>query len=98
VSECMPTDSGHGDWFNWGTAQAFRNFAGHIALTAGTDVSSLIIGSLPSTRFLLLFATSKLVIADSLTREPPDSPLRVTRRRQSGAGASIDCISTKLRR
>ena len=28
----------HGGWFNWGTAQAFRNFAGHIALTAGADV------------------------------------------------------------
>jgi acetyl esterase/lipase len=27
----------HGGWFNWGTAQAFRNFAGHIALCAGTD-------------------------------------------------------------
>jgi acetyl esterase/lipase len=27
----------HGGWFNWGTAQAFRNFAGHIALSAGTD-------------------------------------------------------------
>jgi len=27
----------HGGWFNWGTAQAFRNFAGHIALNAGTD-------------------------------------------------------------
>jgi epsilon-lactone hydrolase len=28
----------HGGWFNWGTAQSFRNFAGHIALSAGTDV------------------------------------------------------------
>jgi epsilon-lactone hydrolase len=28
----------HGGWFNWGTAQAFRNFASHIALSAGTDV------------------------------------------------------------
>jgi acetyl esterase/lipase len=28
----------HGGWFNWGTAQAFRNFAGHIALSAGADV------------------------------------------------------------
>ncbi|HVR23683.1 MAG TPA: alpha/beta hydrolase [Candidatus Polarisedimenticolia bacterium] len=28
----------HGGWFNWGTAQAFRNFAGHIASTAGADV------------------------------------------------------------
>jgi monoterpene epsilon-lactone hydrolase len=27
----------HGGWFNWGTAQAFRNFAGHIALSAGAD-------------------------------------------------------------
>ena len=27
----------HGGWFNWGTAQAFRNFASHIALSAGTD-------------------------------------------------------------
>jgi monoterpene epsilon-lactone hydrolase len=27
----------HGGWFNWGTAQAFRNFAGHIALTVGAD-------------------------------------------------------------
>jgi monoterpene epsilon-lactone hydrolase len=27
----------HGGWFIWGTAQAFRNFAGHIALSAGTD-------------------------------------------------------------
>jgi epsilon-lactone hydrolase len=27
----------HGGWFNWGTAQAFRNFAGHIALSAGVD-------------------------------------------------------------
>ena len=27
----------HGGWFTWGTAQAFRNFAGHIALSAGTD-------------------------------------------------------------
>jgi epsilon-lactone hydrolase len=28
----------HGGWFNWGTAQSFRNFAGHIALSAGADV------------------------------------------------------------
>jgi len=27
----------HGGWFNWGTAQAFRNFVGHIALNAGAD-------------------------------------------------------------
>jgi epsilon-lactone hydrolase len=27
----------HGGWFNWGTAQAFRNFVGHVALSAGTD-------------------------------------------------------------
>jgi len=27
----------HGGWFLWGTAQAFRYFAGHIALSAGTD-------------------------------------------------------------
>jgi acetyl esterase/lipase len=27
----------HGGWFNWGTAQAFGNFVGHIASSAGTD-------------------------------------------------------------
>ena len=27
----------HGGWFNWGTAEAFRNLAGHIALRAGAD-------------------------------------------------------------
>ena len=27
----------HGGWFNWGTAQAYRNFAGHIASSAGAD-------------------------------------------------------------
>jgi epsilon-lactone hydrolase len=27
----------HGGWFNWGTAQAFRNFVGHIALNSGAD-------------------------------------------------------------
>jgi len=27
----------HGGWFNWGSAQAFRNFVGHIALSAGID-------------------------------------------------------------
>jgi epsilon-lactone hydrolase len=27
----------HGGWFNWGTAQAFRNFVGHIALSANAD-------------------------------------------------------------
>ena len=27
----------HGGWFNWGTTQAFRNFAGHIASRAGAD-------------------------------------------------------------
>ena len=27
----------HGGWFNWGTAQAYRNFVGHIALNAGAD-------------------------------------------------------------
>jgi epsilon-lactone hydrolase len=27
----------HGGWFTWGTAKAFRNFAGHIALNAGAD-------------------------------------------------------------
>src|ERR1700722_9502485 len=27
----------HGGWFNWGTAQAFRNFVGQIALNAGAD-------------------------------------------------------------
>jgi acetyl esterase/lipase len=27
----------HGGWFNWGTAQAFRNLVGHIAIAAGSD-------------------------------------------------------------
>jgi acetyl esterase/lipase len=27
----------HGGWFTWGTARAFRNFVGHIALSAGSD-------------------------------------------------------------
>jgi epsilon-lactone hydrolase len=27
----------YGGWFNWGTAQAFRNFVGHIAIAAGAD-------------------------------------------------------------
>ena len=27
----------HGGWFTWGTAEAFRNVAGHIASSAGTD-------------------------------------------------------------
>jgi epsilon-lactone hydrolase len=27
----------HGGWFNLGTAQAYRNFVGHIALSAGVD-------------------------------------------------------------
>jgi len=27
----------HGGWFTWGTARAFRHFAGHIAVSAGTD-------------------------------------------------------------
>jgi acetyl esterase/lipase len=27
----------HGGWFNWGTAQAFRNIVGHVALSAGAD-------------------------------------------------------------
>jgi monoterpene epsilon-lactone hydrolase len=27
----------HGGWFLWGTAQAFRYFAGHVALSAGTN-------------------------------------------------------------
>jgi monoterpene epsilon-lactone hydrolase len=27
----------HGGWFNWGTAQAFRNLVGHIALSADVD-------------------------------------------------------------
>jgi monoterpene epsilon-lactone hydrolase len=27
----------HGGWFNWGTAEAFRNLVGHIALSAGVD-------------------------------------------------------------
>jgi acetyl esterase/lipase len=27
----------HGGWFNWGTASAFRNFVGHIAIAAGAD-------------------------------------------------------------
>jgi monoterpene epsilon-lactone hydrolase len=28
----------HGGWFNWGSAKAYRNFAGHIALSAETSV------------------------------------------------------------
>lgn len=28
----------HGGWFNWGTARSFRNFAGHIGLSAAADV------------------------------------------------------------
>ena len=27
----------HGGWFNWGTAQAFRNLVGHIATAGGSD-------------------------------------------------------------
>jgi epsilon-lactone hydrolase len=28
----------HGGWFNWGSAQAYRNLAGHIAARAGAEV------------------------------------------------------------
>lgn len=28
----------HGGWFNWGTAQAYRNFVGHIARSAGANI------------------------------------------------------------
>ena len=28
----------HGGWFNWGSAQAFRHLAGHIAVSAGVAV------------------------------------------------------------
>jgi monoterpene epsilon-lactone hydrolase len=27
----------HGGWFNWGTASAFRNLVGHVAMSAGGD-------------------------------------------------------------
>jgi epsilon-lactone hydrolase len=27
----------HGGWFNWGTAQTYRNLVGHIALSAAAD-------------------------------------------------------------
>jgi epsilon-lactone hydrolase len=27
----------HGGWFNWGTAQAFRHFVGHVAASAGAN-------------------------------------------------------------
>jgi monoterpene epsilon-lactone hydrolase len=27
----------HGGWFHWGTAQAYRNFVGHVALSVGAD-------------------------------------------------------------
>ena len=27
----------HGGWFNWGTASAFRNLVGHIAMSAGVE-------------------------------------------------------------
>ena len=27
----------HGGWFNWGSAQSFRNFVGHVVLSAGAD-------------------------------------------------------------
>ena len=54
----------HGGWFNLGTAQAFRNFAGHIASRAGADVSYPIIGLLPKIRFLLLLKISKRATSD----------------------------------
>ena len=34
----------HGGWFNFGSAQAFRHFAGHIAAHAGERHSCLTIG------------------------------------------------------
>jgi hypothetical protein len=69
----------HGGWFNWGTARAFRNFAGHIASSAGVDAFIPAYRLAPNIRFLLPFGTSKRAIADWLTREPPRSPLRATR-------------------
>ena len=61
----------HGGWFNWGTAQAVRNFAGRIALNAGADAFIPDYRPLPNIRFLLPFGTSKHAIADWLTRESP---------------------------
>jgi acetyl esterase/lipase len=51
----------HGGWFNWGTAHAYLNFAGHIALSACADVfiPDYLLAS--EHRFRLPFRTSKHV-------------------------------------
>jgi monoterpene epsilon-lactone hydrolase len=41
----------HGGWFNWGTAQAYRNLVGHIASARAPMLSYPITASLPSIRF-----------------------------------------------
>jgi hypothetical protein len=76
----------HGGWFNWGTAQAYRNLVGHIVSSAGADAF------VPDYRaresFWLAFCnrehTTKeqsLSIASSLSTlsTPPSSTFRVRR-------------------
>jgi monoterpene epsilon-lactone hydrolase len=59
----------HGGWFNWGTAQAFRNLVGHIALSAGGMRSHPTISWLLNTRSPPQSGTRSPAIADSLTGE-----------------------------
>jgi epsilon-lactone hydrolase len=53
----------HGGWFNWGTAQAFRNLVGHIAWSAGVDAFIADYQLAPQS------GTRRPAIADSLTGE-----------------------------
>ena len=62
----------HGGWFNSGTAPAFRNLVGHIAMSAGVDAFNPITGSLPSNHFLRHWKTRRLATAGSFDRCNPN--------------------------
>lgn len=81
----------HGGWFHWGTARAFRNFAGHIARNAGADVF-VPDCSRPSVHFPLRLRTWKR-IADWFSKGSPGSRLRSSSSQIASAQASIGGVA-----
>jgi len=57
----------HGGWFNWGTAAAFRNFVGHIAIAAGVDAFIPDYRLAPEHPFPAALKTRRFAIAGLLT-------------------------------
>jgi len=86
----------HGGWFQLGKCPIFRNFVGHVALSAGADAF------IPDYRLAPSILSAAVVDVEACYRGLADmgiTKIAITGRlcwRQPGSGSSVNCIRSNF--